>query len=204
MTGLFPKRLGALFLIIALTLVAAVTVAACTGSPGDAGPAGPAGARGAAGSDGQAGSSGPSGQSGAPGTPGSPGPPGPPGQNGTSGSSSAVKVYDITSSDLAGQEGTVEFREQEPFSRIEIAAFGFTAGQPITIFVQVNGQRVLLDGCSGTVNQSDAFSCTDVALPASVTLPVDQLSTSYTVYAETGNGEVSQGGILLVNKNPQN
>ena len=197
MTGLFPKRFGSLFLIIAITVISGLVIAACAGPAGDQGPPGPRGTDGVAGPRGTDGVAGPRGTDGVA---------GPPGVAGASGSSSAVKVWDVTESDnlLNNQEGVVEFRQMEPSTLLDVAAFGFNSGDRITIVIKnANGTEVALDGCSGTVNSADAFNCEDVPLPDSVTLPIDSDTASFTVYARVGNEE-SQGGVLLVDKDPRN
>lgn len=69
----------------ALTLLATLTLAACTGDTGPAGPAGPTGPQGPAGPTGPQGPAGPGGQAGAPGPQGPAGPSGPTGPAGPTG-----------------------------------------------------------------------------------------------------------------------
>ncbi len=192
MTAILPKRVYTLVMLVCL--LAAFTVAACNHNTPEpvAGPAGPQGPAGPAGGQGEAGPAGPPGPAG---PAGSTGPLGPPG------SSSALKIWDTTADGNEYQEGVVEYRAQEPSTRIDVAAYGFPSGERVTItIVGKDGREVTI--CSGSVGSTQSFGCNDQELPSVADLASSEASAWFTVYAKS-NSRTAVGGIVLVDKDPQ-
>lgn len=213
MTRSVRGRARALFVLFALTLLAAFVVACkgaegltgpagpagpagpggAAGAQGPSGPAGPAGAVGAAGPAGAAGATGPSGPAGSTGLTGARGPAGPAGAAG--GAADVVFVYDSSG---AYAVGIVDIKTGK--TTVDIAGAGFTPAEKITLTIESGaGSTALSTAAAVEGNLNGAFWVQNVELPSTI-----KSGDVLTIKATGDKGKLGFGPLIVVNKNTTN
>ncbi|MBI4219855.1 MAG: hypothetical protein HY682_06920 [Chloroflexi bacterium] len=203
-------RARALFVLLALALIAAFVVA-CKGEAGEQGPAGPSGPAGPAGPQGPAGPAGPAGTAGsqglagpagAAGAIGPAGPAGPAGAAGAPGAAGAagglaavVFVYDSAG---GVETGIVDIKTGK--TTVNISGAGFTAAEKVTLAIQSGaGSTNLATPSAIEANLNGAFFVQNVELPATI-----KSGDVLTIKATGDKGKVGFGPLNIVNKNTAN
>ena len=181
-----------------LTLVLSLVVIACTGSAGEQGPPGPQGAAGrpaVAGETGPAGPQGPKGEPGPTGNPGSPGPPGVPGFPGPPGPPGEDAPQPQAKITVSRSEVTME----EP---LEVWGSGFTAGESVTILLQIDEslQRIIGDTTSSSGGSFQA-QFQEIGGDSRTKARVSR-GKVYTLLALGSDGSEASGPVMIVEAVP--